>query len=187
MLRMPALAAAVVALLAMAPTRAGAQPPGVSAPGAEREQAYVDALRREDPQVAERYVALRDAQNLAIAELDRAQRRYNAGGPEVVLDGRRGHSGRRPLLSQDQEKELQRALEGPAPRGGLWSGPEVARWMSKALVKSVPPQRGWEYMRKAGQTPQIPRPKHGDADPEAQEAFQERTPRARSPGASGAS
>ena len=113
--------------------------------------------------------------------------RYNAGGPEAVLDGRRGHSGRRPLLSQDQEKELQRALEGPAPRGGLWSGPEVARWMSKALVKSVPPQRGWEYMRKAGQTPQIPRPKHGDADPEAQEAFQERTPRARSPGASGAS
>ena len=83
MLRMPALAAAVVALLAMAPTRAGAQPPGVSAPGAEREQAYVDALRREDPQVAERYVALRDAQNLAIAELDRAQRRYNTGGPAL--------------------------------------------------------------------------------------------------------
>jgi hypothetical protein len=83
MLPRTALALAVVTLLALAPAAAPAQPPGVSAPGAEREQAYVDALRREDPQAAERYVALRDAQNLAIAELDRAQRRYNAGGPAL--------------------------------------------------------------------------------------------------------
>src|SRR5207245_2513162 len=57
MLRTTALAVAVVALLAMAPTATVAQPPGVSAPGAEREQAYVDALRREDPPAAERHAA----------------------------------------------------------------------------------------------------------------------------------
>lgn len=113
--------------------------------------------------------------------------RYNRGGPEALLDGRRGHSGRQRLLSEEQQKELEQALGGAAPRGGLWSGPEVAHWMSKKLGKKVRPQRGWEYLRRAGQTPQIPRPKHGDADPEAQEAFQARTPRARSPGTPGVS
>jgi transposase len=107
--------------------------------------------------------------------------RYNRGGPEAVLDGRRGHSGRRPLLSQDAEQALREVLGGDAPGGGLWSGPEVARWMSAMLGRVVPPQRGWEYLRKMGQTPQVPRPRHGDADPEAQEAFQARTPRARGP------
>lgn len=108
--------------------------------------------------------------------------RYNRGGPDAILDGRRDHSGRRPLLSQEQERALVRALEGDAPRGGLWSGPEVARWMSGQLARPVAPQRGWEYLRKVGQTPQVPRPRHRDADPEAQEAFQARSPRARSPG-----
>lgn len=108
---------------------------------------------------------------------------YNREGPEGVHDRRRGHSGRPPLLSAEQMAELPAALEGPAPRGGLWSGPEVARWMSEKLGKTVRPQRGWEYLRRAGYTPQIPRPKHGDSDPGAQEAFQVRTPRARSPGA----
>ncbi|HKP77090.1 MAG TPA: winged helix-turn-helix domain-containing protein [Longimicrobiaceae bacterium] len=107
--------------------------------------------------------------------------RYNRGGPEAVLDGRRHHSGRRPLLSAEQEKALAKALEGDAPQGGLWSGPEVARWMGEQLRRPVAPQRGWEYLRKAGQTPQVPRPRHGGADPEAQEAFQAGTPRARSP------
>jgi transposase len=112
-------------------------------------------------------------------------RRYNRGGPEAVLDGRRGHSGRRPLLSPAQKAELPAVLEGPAPCGGLWSGPEVARWMSGKLGKPVLPQRGWEYLRRAGQTLQIPRPSHKEGDPDAQEAFQEGTPRARSPGAQG--
>jgi transposase len=107
--------------------------------------------------------------------------RYNRGGPEAVVDGRRGHSGRRPLLLEDGERALQEALQADAPGGGLWSGPEVARWMSGRLGRPVPPQRGWEYLRKMGQTPQVPRPRHRDADPEAQEAFQGGTPRARGP------
>lgn len=112
-------------------------------------------------------------------------RRYNRSGPQAVQDGRRGHSGRRPLLSPEQEAELPVALKGSAPRGGLWSGSEVARWMSEKLGKPVLPQRGWEYMRRAGHAPQIPRPSHKEGDPDAQEAFQEGTPRARSPGAPG--
>lgn len=107
--------------------------------------------------------------------------RYNRGGPEAALDGRRGHSGRRPLLSLEQERALREALGGDAPGGGLWSGPEVARWMSAQVGRAVPPQRGWVYLRKMGHTPQVPRPRHGDADPEAQEAFQAGAPRARGP------
>ena len=107
--------------------------------------------------------------------------RYNRDGASAIEDGRRGRSGRRPLLSPELQNELPAALEGPAPRGGLWSGPEVARWMSGKLGKTVPPQRGWDYLRKVGHTPQMPRPRHGDADPEAQEAFQAGTPRVRGP------
>ena len=107
--------------------------------------------------------------------------RYNRGGPEAVLDRRRAHSGRPPLLSAAQEEALREAFEGPAPQGGLWSGPEVARWMSTLLGRDVAPQRGWDYLRKIGHRPLVPRPRHGDADSEAQEAFQARAPRARSP------
>lgn len=66
-----------------------ASPPGTVAQargdaGAdERERAFVEALRREDPVVAERYVALREAREQAIAELQRAEARYNAAGADL--------------------------------------------------------------------------------------------------------
>ena len=49
----------------------------------EREQAFVEALRRENPDEAARYVALRDARNQAIDDVKKAQARYSAGGPEL--------------------------------------------------------------------------------------------------------
>ena len=64
---------AVLAAPAAAQTRASED--------AEREAAYVDALRREDPAVADRYVALRDARAQALAELRKAEAQYNAAGP----------------------------------------------------------------------------------------------------------
>src|SRR5262245_30019655 len=68
-------AVALVALL-MA-TDSGAQAQGVD------ESAFVEALRREDPASAERYVALRDARSKAIAELERVQDQYRAVGAEL--------------------------------------------------------------------------------------------------------
>lgn len=47
------------------------------------EQQFFEALRREDPVGAERYVALRDARGQAVAELQRVQAQYNAAGPEL--------------------------------------------------------------------------------------------------------
>lgn len=100
--------------------------------------------------------------------------RYNAGGPAAMRDGRRTNPGRQRLLSVEQQGELRAALDGPAPGGGFWSGPEVARWMSEKLGRPVRPQRGWDYLRRAGYTPQVPRPAHESADPERQASFQGR-------------
>jgi transposase len=75
------------------------------------------------------------------------------------------------LLDAAQQAQLQDALAGPAPDGGLWTGRQVARWMSQRLGRPVSPQRGWEWLRRLGFTPQRPRPRETRADPAAQEAF----------------
>ncbi len=98
-------------------------------------------------------------------------RRYNQGGQTAIGDHRRSNAGADPLLSAHQQADLDHALEGPTPDGGLWSGPKVAQWMSSQLGRPVHPQRGWEYLRRLEFTPRRPRPRHAKADAEAQEAF----------------
>ncbi len=48
---------------------------------AAREKAFVEALRREDPASADRFIALRDAQQKALAELQSTESRANAVPP----------------------------------------------------------------------------------------------------------
>ncbi len=98
-------------------------------------------------------------------------RRYNAGGPGGLADGRGGNPGARPLLDAGQREGLRAALAGPAPGGGLWTGRAVAAWMAAALGRPVAPQRGREQLRRLGLTPQRPRPREERADPAAQAAF----------------
>ena len=98
-------------------------------------------------------------------------RRYNGGGPDAVTDQRHRNRGAAPLLSAEQRARLTTALEGPAPDGGLWTGPKVAAWMSEQLGRPVRPQRGWEYLRRCEFTPHCPRPRHAQADAAAQAAF----------------
>jgi transposase len=97
-------------------------------------------------------------------------RRYRAG-PAAIGDRRHGNPGTAPLLDAGQQEQLRAALAGPAPDGGLWTGRQVARWMSAHLGRPVRVQRGWEWMRRLGFTPQRPRPRETRADPDAQEAF----------------
>jgi transposase len=98
-------------------------------------------------------------------------RRYRDGGPAAVGDRRHRNPGAPPLLAAAQQEALREALAGPAPDGGLWTCRHVARWMSATLGRPVSPQRGWEWMRRLGFTPQHPRPRETRADPEAQDAF----------------
>ena len=55
----------------------------------------------------------------------------------------------------------------------MWSGPKVARWIEeKTGIERVHAQRGFEYLRKAGMSPQVPRPHHAKgADASEREAF----------------
>jgi len=98
-------------------------------------------------------------------------KRYRAGGPASLGDRRHGNPGAPALLNDGGKAALRAALAGPAPAGGLWTGRQVAVWMSATLGRAVSPQRGWEYLTQLGFTPQQPRPTAIQADPAAQAAF----------------
>jgi transposase len=97
-------------------------------------------------------------------------RRYRAG-PQAIGDRRHGNPGAAPLLDAAQQEQLRQAVAGAAPDDGIWSCRRVAAWMSQRLGRPVSAQRGWEWMRRLGFTPQRPRPRATRADPVAQEAF----------------
>jgi transposase len=98
-------------------------------------------------------------------------RRYREEGPGGIGDRRHGNPGAPPLLEAAQQELLRAALAGPAPNGDVWTCRGVAAWMSAALGRPVGEQRGWEWMRRLGFTPQRPRPHETRADPAAQAAF----------------
>ncbi|HKQ67537.1 MAG TPA: hypothetical protein VJZ73_21130 [Methylomirabilota bacterium] len=76
------LGLALVAILSASVPAVLAQSPATD-PDDDRERGFVEALRREDPASAERYVALRDARRQAMAALQKAQQQYAAAGPEL--------------------------------------------------------------------------------------------------------
>jgi len=102
-------------------------------------------------------------------------RRYNRYGAEALGDRRHHNPGakERALLSVEQQQELKEALKKPPPDGGMWNSPKVGEWIERSTGKvlSQKKQRGWEYMRKLGNSPKVPRPRHKKADKHEQEAF----------------
>jgi transposase len=98
-------------------------------------------------------------------------KRYREAGPAGIGDRRHTNPGGAPLLDATQQAALQTALAGPAPDGGIWTGRQVAIWMSRVLDRPIRVQRGWEWMRRLGFTPQRPRPRETRADLQAQETF----------------
>lgn len=120
-----------------------------------------------------------DAVGYSVVWIRKLAGRYNEGGPEALLDGRRNNPGNPPLLDEAGRAALKRAIEEEEPPGGgQWSGPKVAEWMSGYLGRPVGPVRGWDYLRRLGYTPQRPRPRHAQADEAAQRAYKRRAPRA---------
>lgn len=98
---------------------------------------------------------------------------YNQAGTSTLSNRRRGRKmTSRALLNATQQAELDQALQGPAPDGGLWNGPKVAQWIAKTTGRErVHPQRGWDYLKRLNYSGQRPRPRHADADADAQAAF----------------
>jgi transposase len=108
----------------------------------------------------------------------RVVRRYNQEGPTSLRDRRTDHvpPRRPPLLTAEEQQELAAAIQGPAPHGGLWTGPDVARWIAAKTGRDyVAPQRGHDYLKRVGMSPQRPRPRHTNADPAAQEEFKKKS------------
>jgi transposase len=108
----------------------------------------------------------------------RIARRYNERGVEGLGDRRHLNPGarQRALLDEEGQAELREALEGPPPAsvgGGMWSGPKVARWIERRNgLEKVHAQRGFEYLRKVGMSPQVRRPANAKgASPSEREAF----------------
>jgi transposase len=101
-------------------------------------------------------------------------RRYEELGVEGLGDRRHTNPGaaNRALLSEGQQRELKQALLEPPSEGGMWSSSKVASWIERRTGRrGVRAQRGWEYLRKLGNTPQVPRPSNAEADPQEQQAF----------------
>src|SRR5689334_8205811 len=99
-------------------------------------------------------------------------RRYNADGPVGLGDRRNRNAGAKSLLDEEGKAALNAVLAKPPTDGGLWTGPKVAAWMIARLGRKIWPQRGWDYLKKLGYSPQVPRPRHAKAASGAeQEAF----------------
>jgi transposase len=100
-------------------------------------------------------------------------RRYNADGEQGIGDGRHGNPGGARVLNEEQQAELDRALEGAAPGGGKWTAAKVAAWIAERSGRRVGVQTGWRYLCRLGWGRYRPRPQHVKADPEAQAAFKQ--------------
>lgn len=99
-------------------------------------------------------------------------RRYNLKGPEAVPNQRGESIGRKARLSKQVALELDKALQGVAPDGGLWTAPKVVRWIKERTGEEVNKTTAWRWMLKLGFSLQVPRPRHRKkASPEQQEAF----------------
>jgi transposase len=104
-------------------------------------------------------------------------KRFNATGLAGLEDGRASNEGREPLLDDEGMAALRAALAGPAPDGGLWSGPKVRAWIALRLKKPIGKRAGWRALQRAGFSLQRPQTRHASADVEAQEAFKKRSAR----------
>ena len=102
-------------------------------------------------------------------------RRYNASGPEALGDRRHQNPGakERALLNAEQQEELQEALKEPPPDGGMWNSRKVGEWIERRTGRAVSQkkQRGWEYLKRLGNSPKVPRPHHKKANDSEREAF----------------
>ena len=101
--------------------------------------------------------------------------RWNAAGLAGLGD--RHNKGAQPLLDDKGMAALDTALRDAPADGGVWSGRQVAAWMSDYLGRSVSSKRGFDYLHRLNYSRQRPRPRHAKAaSPEEQDRFKKNSP-----------
>src|ERR1044071_8316897 len=106
------------------------------------------------------------------AWMTKLARRYNQKGPDAVRNQHSDSIGRKPHLDKATALELDKALRGPAPDGGLWTAPKVVSWIKDRTAATVNKTTAWRLLRRLGFTLQVPRPQHRKkASASEQEAF----------------
>ena len=102
--------------------------------------------------------------------------RWNAEGLAGLGDRRRSNKGAQPLLDDEGLAALDAALNKDPADGGVWSGRQVAAWMSDYLGRTVSPKRGFDYLHRLNYSRQQPRPRHAKAaSPEEQAQFKKKS------------
>jgi putative transposase len=119
------------------------------------------------------------ATGMGRATLYRWLAREQTGGPAALND--RPRSGRRRKLSPEQRAEVRAwVLAGPdLERDGVvaWRGHDVRAMVARRFKIKLALSSAYRLLDELHLSALVPRPRHGDADPAAQAAFQQTSPR----------
>jgi transposase len=118
------------------------------------------------------------ATGLGRATLYRWLAREQAGGPAALAD--RPRPGRRRKLDAAQRAEVRAwVLAGPeVDKDGVvaWRGHDVRAMVARRFKVKLAPSSAYRLLDELHLSALVPRPRHGDADPVAQAAFQQTSP-----------
>ena len=98
--------------------------------------------------------------------------RYNSAGLEALKT--RPGRGRKPPLTPEQEKQLQQRLDaGPVPDDRVCAlrGKDVQRILAQEFGQLRSLNAVYGLLHRLGYSSLVPRPKHPEADPDAQDEF----------------
>jgi transposase len=99
---------------------------------------------------------------------------YNRAGLEALPD--RPHPGRAPILRRDQEARFRERIEAPPrPGDGVCElrGADIRRILEQEFAARYPLDGVSKLLHRLGSSDRRPRPRHPEADPEAQAFFKE--------------
>ena len=87
---------------------------------------------------------------LAAGRVRSPPERWNAPGPDGLVDRGAVTNGNHPKLTPGQQAALHEALQQPPPDGGLWTGPEVVAYDRDRWGVAVGKPTGWKWLRRLG-------------------------------------
>src|SRR3954447_22828602 len=99
---------------------------------------------------------------------------YNRGGLGALPD--RPHPGRTPILPRDQEARFRERIDAPPrPGDGVCElrGRDIRRILEQEFAARYTPDGVYKLLHRLGYSDLMPRPRHPEAHPEAQEFFKE--------------